>query len=551
MLVVALLAGPLSIAATHGTSMLPRFRPGDLAVLWASGSYRVGQVVAYQSPLLHAIVLHRIVAYHGGLFTFKGDNNAFVDPLRLPASAIKGSLLLHVPRAGAWLVWLKDPLHLVLVLGGLLLLLGIEAPTVRWRAGVRARRAPRSTGHTPELSGLKASDMALALALALAFAAIAGAAWSRPSVRQAFEPVPYSERVSFNYGARVAPSMVYPDGLVRTGQPIFLNLVGSIDISAHFSFATAARHTPLTGKMAETVRLVYGTGWSSLLEQLPPVALRSSQAATTVSVNLAHVARVLAAANKTTGIEAAMPTLVVAPVVTFRGEVVGQPISARYAPSLSFYVSSFELSLVGQSSAGYSITSSQLQQSETASVHRHVLQPATMTILGRSARVSTVRDVGEAGVATSVALALAMVGWAWRRSRREESAQIEARYGPELIGVRTSPEDYGRSVVDVVGMSALAKVARAYGSLILHHEQQGAHSYYVDAGTMVYRYRPGLAVPRQVQYEPGHHRDTNSPVAPRLSQHASRPPFRRLSASPWNFGVAPLSVRRDGQDRRS
>ena len=99
-LVVALLSGLLSIAATHGTSMLPRFRPGDLAVLWASGSYRVGQVVAYQSPLLHSTVLHRIVAYRGGLFSFKGDNNAFVDPLRLPASAIKGSLLLHIPVLG-------------------------------------------------------------------------------------------------------------------------------------------------------------------------------------------------------------------------------------------------------------------------------------------------------------------------------------------------------------------------------------------------------------------------------------------------------------------
>ncbi len=152
-LVVALLTGFLSIAATHGTSMLPRFHAGDLAVLWAAGSYRVGQVVAYQSPLLHTTVLHRIVAYHGGLYTFKGDNNAFVDPVRVSAGAIRGSLLLHIPRAGAWLIWLKDPLHLALVLAGLLLLLGMEAPAVRWRAGRGHGADPRRRAPPPNCGG--------------------------------------------------------------------------------------------------------------------------------------------------------------------------------------------------------------------------------------------------------------------------------------------------------------------------------------------------------------------------------------------------------------
>ncbi|MGP8205304.1 MAG: hypothetical protein ACLQVK_04465 [Acidimicrobiales bacterium] len=545
-LVLALLSGVVSVVATHGTSMLPMFQAGDLAVLWASGSYHVGQVVAYQSPLLHTTVLHRIVAHRGGLYTFKGDNNAFVDPLRLPANAIKGALLWRIPRAGAWLIWLKDPLHLGLVLGGLLVLLGTEAPAVRWRAGARARRTTMLTGPTTEPSTLKASDVALPLAVAVAFAAIGGVAWSRPQARRTSAPVSYSERVSFSYAARVARSMVYPDGTVRTGQPIFLTLVSSIDISAHFGFSTTARHTRLTGSMGETVSLVYGTGWSSVLEQLPPVALRSSQATTSVTVNLAGVAQTLAAADKTTGVEAAMPTLVVAPVVTFRGSVIGQPISARYAPSLSFDVSNLELSLVNQSSAGYSVTSSELRQSQTGSVPRHVLRPATMTIMGRPVRVGAVRDVAGAGVAASLVVVLAMVGWARRRSRQGESARIEARYGPDLIGVRTNPEDDKHSVVDVVGISALAKVAKAYGSLILDHHEDGGHSYYVDAGTVIYRYRPGSAVTRQEQYGAGHHRDSASPLTSRLGQRASRPPYRRLAPSPWDFEVAPLAARRDG-----
>ena len=114
--------------------------------------------------------------------------------------------------------------------------------------------------------------------------------------------------------------------------------------------------------------------------------------------------------------------------------------------------------------------------------------------------------------------------------------------------MRTSPEDGKRSVVDVVGISALAKVAKAYGSLILDHHEDGAHSYYVDAGTMLYRYRPGSAVAHQVQYAPGHHRGGASPVTSRLSQRALRTPFRGLSPSPWTFGIAPLSARHGDAD---
>ena len=149
-------------------------------------------------------------------------------------------------------------------------------------------------------------------------------------------------------------------------------------------------------------------------------------------------------------------------------------------------------------------------------------------------------------MAASLGIALAGVAWARRRSRQEETAQIEARYHPDLIGVRTSPDDGKRSVVDVVGISALAKVAKAYGSLILDHHEGGAHSYYVDAGTMLYRYRPGLAVAHQLQlqYAPGHHRGGSSPVTSRLSQRALRTPFRGLSPSPWTFRSLPQPATR-------
>ena len=53
-------------------------------------------------------MLHRIVAIHGGHYTFKGDNNSFLDPVHPTRSQLIGKLWLHLPRAGVMLKWLHD-----------------------------------------------------------------------------------------------------------------------------------------------------------------------------------------------------------------------------------------------------------------------------------------------------------------------------------------------------------------------------------------------------------------------------------------------------------
>src|SRR5580658_4485390 len=105
----------LSYMTTHGVSMLPLFHTGDLALIVATGGYRVGEIVAYRSPTLHTTVLHRIIAENNGLFTFKGDNNNFIDPDRLGSSAIVGRLFLHIPHGGEAAAWIAQPLHAAFV----------------------------------------------------------------------------------------------------------------------------------------------------------------------------------------------------------------------------------------------------------------------------------------------------------------------------------------------------------------------------------------------------------------------------------------------------
>src|SRR6476646_2173030 len=76
------IGGETSYVTTSGTSMQPRFHSGDLALVRPADHYRVGEIVAYRSKLLHVVVLHRIIAIKGNRYVFKGDSNNFVDPTR-------------------------------------------------------------------------------------------------------------------------------------------------------------------------------------------------------------------------------------------------------------------------------------------------------------------------------------------------------------------------------------------------------------------------------------------------------------------------------------
>ena len=80
--------------------MEPSFHAGDLGLVRPADHYRVGEIVAYHSTLLHVVVLHRIIAIHGDHYVFKGDNNNFVDPTRPTRSALVGALWVHVPDGG-------------------------------------------------------------------------------------------------------------------------------------------------------------------------------------------------------------------------------------------------------------------------------------------------------------------------------------------------------------------------------------------------------------------------------------------------------------------
>ena len=103
------IGGSTSLAIVNGSSMFPTFERNDLVFIRPSSTYRVGDVVAYHSTLIHRVVLHRVVAVHGGRYTFKGDNNTFLDPEQPTRSAFIGKRWFSVPAVGRIAALLHTP----------------------------------------------------------------------------------------------------------------------------------------------------------------------------------------------------------------------------------------------------------------------------------------------------------------------------------------------------------------------------------------------------------------------------------------------------------
>lgn len=115
------LGGPVGVVWVSGTSMEPTMHTGDIAVVYRSDSYGVGDVVAFEIPG-GGTVIHRITAADDGQYRFQGDNRDYTDPWRLGDDAIVGREIVTIPYAGTVSAFLGRPTSLALLAMALTLL---------------------------------------------------------------------------------------------------------------------------------------------------------------------------------------------------------------------------------------------------------------------------------------------------------------------------------------------------------------------------------------------------------------------------------------------
>jgi signal peptidase I len=488
------LGGSTTYVVTHGISMEPRFHTGDLALVRPAGSYRVGDVVAFRSRSLNTVVLHRIVAIDGGRYIFKGDNNNFEDPEHPARGQLVGKLWLHIPHAGQELRLLREPVWIGALAGlAALLLVGGNAGFRRRRqrgrapAGAPPTRTPRPVG------AANLAAPALAGAALLACLLLVAIAYSRGTEVSDTSSVPYAQRGSFSYSATAPAGVVYPDGRVATGQPLFATLVDVVKL--RFAYQLESRLPQnLTVVSSFEATIASSQGWQRPIHVQPVISLRRSDGIVDGTLRLRALERLLRrveAESATT--RGATYTLTIHPQIKVSGTLGDTPISDHFSPTIPFTLDPVQLrpSLPGNTTTGPAHGATPITFTSSGAVTLPVRAPATLAVRGLKVTVARARVVALAGTGIAFAVLLAVLIFASRRRPVDEVALIERRYRHLLIPVSPSDRTSYDRVVEVKTMQALAQIAQRYNRMILHEENTLGHSYAVADDRLLYVYLVG------------------------------------------------------------
>jgi signal peptidase I len=398
------LGGSTSYSITSGISMQPILYKNDLAVVRAQSSYHVGEVVLYQSQVLHRPVLHRIIMIRNGDYYFKGDNNDFVDPGYATRAELSGTLWFEVPKVGAVLGWFGTPLHAALLAGLAALGVALTGITTKKRRQRRRRRKTRIRGRRDELltiggamvddssgradgaprqdvtrppgTGARDADAAtpapsvvspaptgpapravpvargpgVTVALTCLFAALAllflGLGFSRPPYRVVPLSGAYQQSGRFSYTAATkTPTAVYPSGFVTTGEPIYPSLVNSVALRFSYRLSSAMTHH-VTGTIVVNALLLSQTNtWQRLTVIRKRVSFTGDRVSVVSSLPLNGLYTLISSVSTQSGVQGVDYSADIQPIVHISGRVGNEAVNDTFSPVLSFTISQTTISV--------------------------------------------------------------------------------------------------------------------------------------------------------------------------------------------------------------
>jgi signal peptidase len=493
------LGGQTTYVSTAGISMLPRIKTGDLALVRPEGEYHVGDVVAYHNRLLHAVVLHRIVAERNGHFFFKGDNNDFLDPAPASADELIGKLWLHIPHGVQILSWPEQRRNAIILSVFAAL---VAAAAVTDRARRRRRRhagdsPPQKRPAAPQRSHpqlrFDASALLLPSLALLAAGLILGAiALANPATRRVSETLGYTQSGRFGYSAHVGGSSSVMNPLAVTGEPIYTRLSNIVDVAFAYRLSSPDPVT-LTGTGQLAARLHDATGWQKTIPLGTPTSFDGQSTLLRGRLSLRQLLAIMGEVNHVTGVSRSDIDVDLMPQIAVKGAIERSPLRASFSPVLTFSLDEFELALVN---ADQPSTLAALHPSTTGGVQTSRVVPVTVRLTRLRVHDLLLRKIAGGVIAAGLA-ALLLAGIASRRrTRGGEAERIQARYGDKILPVLAVDQASWHEVVEVPSFEALVRVADSYQRMILHDARDGWSTYWVaDDGVAYVYWARGTATP--------------------------------------------------------
>ena len=504
------LGGSTTYVTTEGVSMQPRFHAGDLALVRSQSSYQVGEIVAYHSRTFHTIVLHRIVARAGDRYVFKGDHNNFVDFEHPARSQLIGALWLHIPSVGARLQSLRSPALIGILVGlGVLLLSGAaftqHRRRRRWRR--RAENTEAAPAHMLQLSAEPlAGVLAIGLLALLPFLVLAVLAFTRPTQELVPVHVPYKQSGALSYTAKATPGPAYPKGLAVTGEPLFMHVLGVVDLRLHYLFHASAAHS-LAGSASLFAKVTSTNGWQRTFALGRATHFHGDRALATGKLDLNALLALLHNVQSATGVNGSY-TLTLLGRVRVSGSLGAVPLSTTFSPRARFSLGALEAqpllpasaaaaessttnpSEPAAASSGEPSAANSFAHSAAGSLTGKRLQPLSLSLKFVQLPVASARWIALGAIAIITFALLAALALTARRPR-DEAANILARYGRAIVPVAHVSQLPGVATIDVEDIEALVRIAEHYERSILRERTTEGDVFWVTDESGQFRYAAG------------------------------------------------------------
>ena len=479
----AQLGGSTGYVVLYGTSMEPKYSAGDLVLVRPASDVRVGDVVAYDHPELGRTVLHRVVERKGELLQLKGDNNEYLDLPRATKVDVVGREWLHLPNVGGALEWIRQPVPAaVIALLCVLLLAGGGASAVRRRESRPEAPAAAGSPGAEAAKGRRALEAMAVLGGLVVLGILLGlVAWTRPTQEQVPWPDRWRHEARLSYETPVRTSAVYPDGRVNTGETVFARQVPKLRVRLEYALRTReADPTRIGGTAALEARIRGDNGWRRTL-RLDTTRVRSGVTALEGELDLRFLQTMAGRVESLTGTRATAYDVTLAAAVDVAGDVAGDAVRHRFAPTFAFRLHDGRL--------------------EPAEADPSNPPPNTWTRTepGEGTRVAPARvsfgpavvEVGDLRLAAVALGLLALVGVPfgllyvlWPRPGGGADP-LE----PWLVDVARIPA--AREVRDVPLPEALLRLAERYDTVVLRVQRPGGRLLGVEVGGILYRHLVG------------------------------------------------------------
>ena len=528
------LGGTVSYVITHGISMQPRFKAGDLVIMREADAYGRGDVIAYASASLKQPVMHRIVDGDPAGYVTKGDNNDWLDSDRPSDADVIGKEWLHISGGGRFLRQVISPTGAATLAGiaGLLLFAGRRGKS---RSNGRRGGTMRSfdLSRFDSLSPSRRVAAGGLAVLCIASVALGVFAYRRDPIRTLTGGPSYAHTGVFAYAASAPKGPVYPDGLSTTAEPLFLKLVDDVRVSFTYRFESDAQ-ADVRGAAIMWARITDGTGWRTSFRLQGETEFDGNAVEVSGTIDPKNVIQRITEVQQNTGVITSDWTLTLMPAVSVTGTVEGRELTERFNPTLDFALTS------GQMKLGPTATADQSGGVEPNDPLRPRLEGELggarqsaneLSLFGLDVPVRGARGASLLGFVVS----LAGLWMMWRITERalenDEAAEIAAHYGQWMIPVAGSPS-MGTSV-RVASMDGLVKLADRYERMILHANSGGTHRYSVEESGVHYFYEVAASKPRPASAAPEAPKDEVAPKSePRTDDPAPKSESRKDESAP-------------------